>query len=108
MKKTKIPSLVTIAVFTTITVICWIAFDVIRIFTNKPALVNISPELLAPVNPTLDKDAVDKIRETIYFDKEQEFEVLPAPSASPEATPVASPTALPTVSPTASPSATQI
>lgn len=91
MKKTKIPSLVTVAVFTTITVVCWIIFGTVRIFSHKPTLVNIPPELLAPVNPTLDKNAVDKIQKTFYFDKEQEFEVLPAPTASPTASPSATP-----------------
>ena len=101
MQKTKIPSLVIIAVFTTITVICWIAFGVIRILTTKPT-VNVPAQILSPISPTFDKNAVDKIRQTVYFDKEQEFEVLPAPSASLEA----SPTPSPEVSPVASPSAT--
>lgn len=84
MKKTKTPNLVTVAVFTTITVIGWIVFGVVGIFTDKSAPANIPPALLAPVNPALDEKAVDKIKKTVYFDNEQEFEILPAPTAGPE------------------------
>jgi len=71
MRKTKVPSLVTVAFFTMLTVIGWTVFGVIRILTTKSVPVNISTDILAPINPTLDKNTVDKIQQTLYFDNNE-------------------------------------
>lgn len=69
MKKLKVPSSVTIAILTLITIIFWIVFGVIRIIVFKPS-PSIPEQILTPLNPTLDKKTVDKIQERIYFDRQ--------------------------------------
>jgi hypothetical protein len=76
MTKQKTPSLVTIAVLTVITVVFWIAFGVVKIFTVKKESVLIPTEVLAPVEPVLNKDAVDNLHQRIYFDKDQIFNTI--------------------------------
>lgn len=101
MKKAKTPSLVTLAVLTTITVLFWVFFSVYRIFSSEPS-PNIPAEILEPVSPTLDRSLIDKIEGRIFF---REGEVttqiqIATPTATPTETPTASPTASPTLSPT--------
>lgn len=76
MKKQKTPSLVTIGILTVITVIFWITFGVVRIFKGESQAVAIPAEILEPLNPTLDKNVVDKLYQRIYFDKGQDFETV--------------------------------
>jgi hypothetical protein len=67
MKKTKTPGLVTLAVFTTITIFVWIFFDIYRIL-KKPVNVNVDPKILQTFSPSLDSNALDKIKERKYFE----------------------------------------
>jgi hypothetical protein len=110
MKKMKTPSLVTLAILTTITIIFWILFSVFRIFASKPS-VSIPPEILEPVTPTLDSESLNKIVQGVYLSEgEIPTTILSIPSPTPSALPTPtispSPTASATASPTASPSAT--
>ncbi len=67
MKKTKIPNIVAVMIFTVITISFWIVFSVVRIFRTEPT-PPLPPEILNPLNPDYDKTAVDKIQERIYFE----------------------------------------
>lgn len=69
MRKLKVPSLVTIAILTAITVLFWIAFGVVRIFITKPT-PSVPKEILAPVTRDFDKETVAKIESRLYFNKE--------------------------------------
>ena len=95
MRKPKAPRLVTIAIITTATIILWIFFEVYRIFTAQlPSTVR--EELLAPINPVLDTQSLDRIQGRIIFGEEEIPETLvpiaPSVSAPEEATPTPSPT----------------
>jgi hypothetical protein len=80
MKKPKAPKLVTVAIFTTITIVAWIFFSVYRILTNEPP-VTVSEKILAPINPQLDTKSLDRLDERIYF---EEGEVVALPTPTPE------------------------
>lgn len=88
----KVPSIVTILILTAITIIFWIVFGVVRIFSTEPS-PSIPEEVMNPLNPNYDKTMVDKVEQRIYFDKEQVFTIVepsPVPTSSMEV--VASPT----------------
>lgn len=109
MKKAKTPSLVTTAIITTITVFTWIAFGVYRALISTPP-VNVPAEILAPLSPELDSQAMGRLTERLYFEEGQagpilvplppEEQATPSPSASPSASPAVS------ITPSASVSAT--
>jgi hypothetical protein len=88
-KQTKMPSLVTIAILTAVTVIFWIGFGVYRIFTSKPS-PPVPREIILPVNPNLDTTILNGLQNKIYFTESQigatVIERLTEPSPSPEAT----------------------
>jgi len=71
MKKTKVPSLVTLSVLTAITVAFWIIFSVLRIFTTKPSPA-VPPEILEPFSPNLNTTIIDKMQQRLYFEKGNE------------------------------------
>lgn len=95
MRKPKAPRLVTISIITTATIILWIFFEVYRIFTSQ-SLPDIPEGLLAPINPTLDTQSLDKIQGRVLLGEEEIPEILIpiAPSIStPElSTPTPTPT----------------
>jgi len=104
MKKNKTPSLVTIAILTTITVAVWITYSVYRVLTSKPE-PSIPKEILEPFTASFNSKEIDKLQEKLYFAKEQ-TEGLPISSSltpSPSSIPVASPSATPLLSPTPTP-----
>lgn len=70
MKKPKAPKLVTVAIFTTITIIFWIFFSLYKILTSNPS-VNIPPEILEPLTPTLDTQLLEGIPDRIFFEEGQ-------------------------------------
>ncbi len=84
MKKIKIPNIITILILTAVTIIFWIIFSVVRIFSTDPS-PSIPEEILNPLNPNYDKSVVDKIEQRIYFDNEQIFEITEQ-SPTPERT----------------------
>lgn len=110
MKKTKTPSLVTTAIITTITVFTWIVFGIYRALTATPP-VNVPPEVLDPLSPELDPEAMGLLSQRLYFEEGQTGGVLipqtpeeeeispsltPAPSPELSVTPSATPSASPT------------
>lgn len=94
--KTKLPSLVTISILTVITVAFWIALDVYRALTTKPAPA-VSEEVLSPLDPTLDQEELDKLRNRLYFDN---VDAITIPLQSLDNEPIVEPTSQPTSEPT--------
>ena len=97
MKKTKLPSIVALAVLTAITTVFWVIFSVYRIFSTKPE-VTVPTEILEPLTPSLDTEALDKIQDAVFLEEDQIPETVSA-SQTPIATTAPSPT--PTETPTA-------
>jgi hypothetical protein len=67
VKKTKVPSIVTVMILTVITISFWIVFSVVRIFRTEPT-PSIPPKILNPLDPNYDKTMVDKIEKRLYFE----------------------------------------
>jgi len=65
MKK-KTPAIITILILTLITVLFWVGFGVFRVFTTGPK-IEVPPEVLNPLTPTLDNNALEAIEQSIYF-----------------------------------------
>lgn len=106
MKRPAVPSFVSIVILTTITIIFWVAFEVFRVFTTKPA-PNVPPEILEPLSPNLDTKVIDKIQRSIFFEEGQIPQtIISTPSASPSPIATATPTASAPASPTATSSGT--
>jgi hypothetical protein len=98
MKRPKPPNLVTMAILTTLTIIFWVFFTVYRAFTTQPA-PELAPEILEPLSPNLDKNALDTIQTRIFFEEGQlpEIPILtPTPSPSPPVELTETPTPTPT------------
>jgi len=78
MRKPPTPTIVTLVVFTTVTVILWIFISVYNILINKP-VVDVPQELLEPINASLDTAQLQKISEKVFFEEGQEtpFSVPP-------------------------------
>ena len=68
MKKPKAPRLVTVAIFTTITIIFWVFFSLYGIFTSK-APVEVDPKLLEPLDPSLDINALTQLEGRVFFEE---------------------------------------
>lgn len=85
MKKPKAPKLITVAILTTITIVTWIFFSVYNVLTKKPP-VTVPEEILAPVDPTLNSQALDKLENRIYFE-ENDVAALPTPTPEEEEPP---------------------
>ena len=77
MKKLKPPRLVTVAIFTTITVVFWVFLSLYRILTASPA-ADIPPEILAPITPNLNSEALRSLGNRVFFE-EQDIEALTTP-----------------------------
>jgi hypothetical protein len=101
MRKTKLPSLISILIMTLITAVIWVTFDVYRLF--KKAEVPVVPETVsAPLNPSFDDGTINEIKSRIYLDDAQipdtvvtgskvsessvEEQVTTSPEPTPEAT----------------------
>jgi len=80
MKKLKPPRLVTVAVFTTITIVFWVFYGLYGILTSD-SFQKVPPEILAPIDPTLDTEILDVLPNRIFF-KEGEVEVFKIPLES--------------------------
>jgi hypothetical protein len=95
MRKAKMPSLLTIAILTVITVIFWIGLDVYRALTQKPA-PEVGPKILAPIDSSLDTQSLDKLEKRVYIDQFQAATASQPPTPKPSATPIAIPSPNPT------------
>lgn len=102
--KTKTPSLVTIAVLTTITIIFWLFFNIYRVFKRVPPKV-VPEEVLKPLEQ-LDPTALSKLNGRIYaadYAVPVPVTLTSTPEATPQTTPIPSPTSSPSPSPSNTP-----
>lgn len=85
MKKKNIPSIVTLAVLTVITVFTWIALDVYRALTSKPEPV-VPQEILEPLDPTLDQLVLSELQQRGELSESEIGEVIVSitPTPTPE------------------------
>lgn len=70
MKKPPAPRLVTVAIFTTITVIFWIFYGVYEVLTKEQD-IKVPPELLETIEPNLDTNSLETIEKRVYFEGDQ-------------------------------------
>lgn len=70
MKKTKLPSIVSILILTLITVIVWVTFDVYRLF-NKADNPVVPESVSLPLVPLLDTETINKFQTRIFLDQSQ-------------------------------------
>lgn len=68
MKKPKAPRLVTVTILTTITIIFWVFTGLYEIITSTPP-VEVDPEILKPLNPSLDQENLNRLEGRIYFEE---------------------------------------
>lgn len=83
MKQPKAPRLVTVAIFTTITIVFWIFISVYNVLTQSPQ-ESVDPKLLEPIDPTLDTNALSKLEGRIFY---EEGEVTTPPVVIQEVSP---------------------
>ncbi|KKS96172.1 MAG: hypothetical protein UV71_C0001G0046 [Microgenomates group bacterium GW2011_GWC1_43_13] len=103
MKKTKLPSLITILILTLITGVLWVSLSTYRAFTAKPS-ESVPEEISNPIDPTLDQATIKKIESGIYFDSSQIPEnLVTAPIPTTPAQPAQSPLPTPTLEATPTP-----
>ena len=107
----KLPSIVTIAILTSVTAVFWLFFTAFRAFTKKEK-IDVPTEILAPLNPKLDQKALEMLDSRYYIEEDQIPDtVIATPSPTPTETSIPSgegeeiPSPSPLESPTASPSA---
>ena len=67
MKKLRTPKLVTISIFTTITIVFWVFFSLYNVLVSKPK-VEVSDELLDPIDPTLNTNALNSLPSKNFFE----------------------------------------
>lgn len=79
MKNPRAPRLVTVTIFTTITVVFWVFFTVYNILTSKPP-IEVEPELLTPLDPTLNTEVLSTLSDTKFY---EEGEVTTGPYTNP-------------------------
>ena len=92
-KNKKTPSLISTLILTTITLVSWVFFSIYRAFV-KPQPGVVPPEILEPIDPKLDTDSLNKLKERFYLNEEEVLEITPPPK-----TETPSPTASPTITP---------
>jgi len=65
MKNKKLPSLINLLILTVICTVFWVSFNIYRVFTNEPSPA-VSEEILLPIDPTLDIQTLNVIKEKIH------------------------------------------
>lgn len=100
MKNIKAPKIVTIGVLTLITVVFWVGFEIFRTFTKQPDSP-VPPNIINPLNPTLDQTALSKLQQRMYLEEGQIGQTV-AQSPTPTPQPTVAPTEAPSPSPSGS------
>ena len=85
MKKSKLPSLVSILILTLLTVVMWISLSVYHAFTTKPP-ESVPDAVSKPLTPTLDQDVVKQIESSVFLQSSEIPEITVGSSASPAPT----------------------
>jgi hypothetical protein len=94
MKNVKAPNIVLVGVITVITIVLWIIYGVYKLVTT-PQDINVPNEVLSPVSPNLDTEALNTLQQRIFFSENQLTDINLIKTPEPEASPTASPTATP-------------
>lgn len=109
MKNFKLPSLVTIAILTAITVVFWVFFGVYRVFTTQTP-PTVTAAISTSISPNLDTKALENIEKRLFLTNDQIGETVIVPNATPTpsiiVTPEVTSTPTATSSPTLTPSIT--
>lgn len=113
--KLKPPRIITVLIFTTITLVIWIIAGVIAVFKSDK-VVDVAEEIRMPFDPALDIEQINAIEKSLYFSQNElvdtsliqpiiEEEVIPTvtPNEELEAQPTETPNATQTPSPTETP-----
>lgn len=66
MRRPNPPSIVTISIFTTITIVFWIFFGVYQILTSDSD-PNVPSGILLPINPVFNQEALNLLQGGLYF-----------------------------------------
>lgn len=91
-RKPKAPRLVTVAIFTTITIVFWIFFSLYNILV-QPAQLDLDENLLKPIDPTLDTKALNSISSREFYEEGEVeipifiIQITPSPTIAPTPTP---------------------
>lgn len=70
MKNKGLPALVQLAILTLITTSVWVSFEVFRAFTKVPN-IDVPAEVRAPLVPTLNQVALDRLVNRVYLEDEE-------------------------------------
>lgn len=87
MKQEKTSYITIVAIVTTITIVVWIAFSALQRL-KKVEYLTIPPKVLAPLNPNLDKAALEALEKKRVMTEEEIslFSQKPRPGKAAEAT----------------------
>ena len=78
-KKKKLPSLVRLAILTSVTAIAWVVFEVYRSATTKPP-PSVPDEIIAPLDASLDLTTLNGLSSRVYL---QDSEIPDLPIQNP-------------------------
>lgn len=70
MKKTKVPSIISLAILTLITSIFWIFFSLYRVFTDKSE-PKVFKEILESFSPSLNEEVISEIENRVFIEQNQ-------------------------------------
>jgi hypothetical protein len=83
MRRPPAPTIVTIAVFTTMTVVLWIFISVYSILIKK-ADVEVPQKLLEPIDPNLDQKILEEISKRTFITEDQTIPLTIEPIVTPQ------------------------
>ncbi len=70
MNKLEKPRILTVTIFTTITIIFWVFYSLYNVIKSTPP-INVDPKILKPFNPNLDQEALNRLENRIFFEEGQ-------------------------------------
>ena len=91
MKNPKPPNIVLVGIITVVTIVLWIIFGVYKLVTT-PQDVDVSDNILSPVNPALNQEGLSILEQRIYFSESELSGVNIVSTPEPEESPSPSPT----------------
>lgn len=94
MKNIRAPNIVLVGVITIITIVLWIIFGVYKL-VSTPQDVNVPTEVLSPISPNLDQEALSSLQQRIFFTEGELGEISLISTPEPEESPSPSPSPTP-------------
>ncbi len=83
MNKYKVPNFITILILTLITIVIWVGFEVYGNLTKSEEVI-VSDEIIEPLVPTLDEEALENVNQRLFFEESEIRDALT--TITPEAT----------------------